>query len=251
MQGLLFGLGCPNLRRYQVRLHQGNHQYGEQEDGELERLPQTWQSDLRNVDHDDSQGLTDVFLQGVQCLEEVHRADGLHGEGKRHQARHAIPMCEEPFLLDLRLHAAHQQRGHRPSGCKAGNLGVERHIRKGLQVLLREHRAIARNRHLEHYAHHPHRWQGTSAATAVGTLVHQNEATHCQKHGKEHMPLQAALPGSLEPPQHQGSDQQLCLQQHLVDAPAKLRHGLHLKEVTQRIDGADEPEDRHAPGLPA
>mmetsp|Transcript_2968 Transcript_2968/g.8201 ORF Transcript_2968/g.8201 Transcript_2968/m.8201 type:complete len:524 (+) Transcript_2968:263-1834(+) len=245
--------GALRRPREQVGLDEAHHEHGEQEDGELERLvPEARQGHLREVDHDHSDGLADVLLDRVQRLEQIHGADSLDHEGCCHHPGRRRPVGEEAVGHHLRIHHAGQQRGQHPRGGQARDLCRQRHVLVLLQVLFRQHRAVAGGRHLEQRAQdgaHGHR---AGAAAAVGAAhVHQHESAGGDEQRDQHVPLQGGLPGALEPPHQQGSDQQLRLQQSLVHPAAERGHGQHLQGVPERVHSANHPEDGQALRLPA
>mmetsp|Transcript_108852 Transcript_108852/g.150549 ORF Transcript_108852/g.150549 Transcript_108852/m.150549 type:complete len:206 (+) Transcript_108852:322-939(+) len=160
-------------------------------------------------------------------------------------------MREEAVRGNLTLRHAEGHRGERPRRRQARDLRVERHVRVGLEVLLRQHRAVARHGNLQQHAGHRAERQRAGAALARGVHVDEDKRAHCQEHGAEHVPLQRRLLGALQPPDHQRGDEELRLQQHLVDTAAERRHREHLEEVAQGIDGANHAEDGEALRLPA
>mmetsp|Transcript_101053 Transcript_101053/g.290017 ORF Transcript_101053/g.290017 Transcript_101053/m.290017 type:complete len:202 (-) Transcript_101053:124-729(-) len=177
-------------RREQVSIHRADDQDGEQEDREVESLVDAGEQHLRGVDDDDRQRLADVFLHGVEGLQQIHRADGLDHEGSSDEPSHGVPIGEEAIVLDLRLKAEEHIGHHGPSCGHAGDLGRQRHVRKSFQVLLRQHRAIARHGDLNHHAKHGPQRQTPGGGTGGGAaLVDNDKATRGDEHQQQHVPL--------------------------------------------------------------
>mmetsp|Transcript_78328 Transcript_78328/g.201681 ORF Transcript_78328/g.201681 Transcript_78328/m.201681 type:complete len:310 (+) Transcript_78328:317-1246(+) len=165
--GALVALRSSLLRaREKVGPHQRNDEHCKQEDGELEGLVHARQGDLREVDDDHCEGLTDVFLHRVKRLQQIHGTDGLHDEGEGHHPRHPVPVREEAIFMHLALGRAHQHRSKGPGSREAGDLREQRHVCIGLQVLLGQHRAVAGHGHLEQHSCHCAKRNGPSTGAA-------------------------------------------------------------------------------------
>mmetsp|Transcript_49909 Transcript_49909/g.140704 ORF Transcript_49909/g.140704 Transcript_49909/m.140704 type:complete len:402 (+) Transcript_49909:417-1622(+) len=249
-------------RALRVDVHDGGERHGDdheecwQVEGLLLEDP-----DEERVGHDDAQGLPDVLEEGVEDRDEVQRGVALDGEGRGHRERHPAPPCEGPVpgLEVPRLPVDEGVKDNRddPGHLQPHQLHVDGVLLVLLHVLVREHRAEARDDDLEHdhadaedvvHVHGPAARRRAFAAVLEVARGHVH--AHRDHHRGQDGPLQAGLLRALDPPHHQRRDEELALQQHLVRVPADRREGGHLEDVADGVHDAEHGKDLHRGRVP-